>query len=60
MIILEDDSPEQTPEKGNMVCSSVRKKSTRATKRGKKLQPMFKIESSQSDEGIEQDPTYSP
>jgi len=59
MIILEDDSIEHTPEKGKMVCRYVRKKSTRETKRGKKLQPMFNIESSQSDEWTEQDPTYS-
>jgi hypothetical protein len=58
LIILEDDSPEQNPEKGKMVCKYVRKKSTRASKRGKKLQPMFKIESSQSDEGLEHDPNY--
>jgi len=38
----------------------VKRKQTRVTKKGKKRQPLSKTESSQSDEGTQQDLTYIP
>ena len=60
LIILEDDSPKQNLEKRRLVSRSVKRKQTRTTKKGKKKQSLPNIESSQSYEGKQQDPTYNP
>jgi hypothetical protein len=62
LIIIDDDIPEKIPEitkKERMAIKTLREMPIRKTRKEKQQQPVAKVESSQSDDGIEQDLTYS-
>jgi hypothetical protein len=63
LIIIDDDDPEKTPEitkKERLEIKTLREMPIRKTRKEKQQQPVAKVESSQSDDGTEQDLTYSP